>query len=975
VDQARLGPLAGGWAGVRARAGAWLGGLHWADVAAGIGLAALAAFYFWRLDAYRMNDDEGGYLYAAWRISQGELPYRDFLTPQLPAFLLPGGLVVRLFGPEVWPLRALAVLLALGAGVATWATARRLFGPPVALIAGAALLLQPDVYEFSRMFRAEAFMLFLTTLGVYLFARGAFPRRAAEEPPRRRWLAAAGVAFGLASVAKLFGLLPLAGCLAWLVADGWWRRRPSRAVVKDGLAVLLPAGAVVAAVMAAFAAASPQVYEAVLGHHLRQGRELGLGQVLQRGLDFYLLFLRQNGHAVLVFVAAAVAATAWRVRDRRALLLGWQLPTVLAFLVLSREKYARHLVYLVPALATLFALGCWGLIEASAAPVRGRGQRLGAAGQRWIAVALVLALVVPWQILDRDKGFSWEVGTQRLGDFIELVTPADDGVLSDYAGVNFYGRRPTTYAAAGLSAGATRSGQITWERLAAELAGRLPRLLVIDTDRQFAHLRFLRDRPAFDAWIAAHYGPPAGTFSRDSQLYEVYAPKDRPLPVQARFAGGPTLLAAAPRPARATAGDTVAVRSAWRGEQPTDGELAMTVRLVDAGGTEWAQADGLLAASDGTDDLKVRPTSRWRAGELTADQVALTLPPGLPPGDYELLLGLYRRDPVQPLEVVDAQGTSLGANAPAGRLHVVPWQPSPAETRRLPLDLRADAPASDGLRLLGRGPLPQAPVLAGTTWPLELWWQAEGVTADRAVRVTLSDPAVGSVAADWTVPLGVPGTPSSAWPPEGLVVGQPLQVPVLASADGGRYELAVTVVAGAGGGAGAGGAPSADALPAPPIRLGGVAVTARDLATVLTHVPPVSHPLEATVGGTAELVGADVAAQAAPGEALPVTLVWRALAPAATAQKVTVQLLDAGGRPVAQHDSEPAGWTRPTTGWLPEEVIPDEHVLHLPADLAAGSYRLVAAMYHPGTGARLPAGGRDATPAGDAVRVATVEVR
>ena len=31
----------------------------------------LVRLYFWRLDGYLINDDEGSYLYAAWRIALG----------------------------------------------------------------------------------------------------------------------------------------------------------------------------------------------------------------------------------------------------------------------------------------------------------------------------------------------------------------------------------------------------------------------------------------------------------------------------------------------------------------------------------------------------------------------------------------------------------------------------------------------------------------------------------------------------------------------------------------------------------------------------------------------------------------------------------------------------------------------------------------------------------------------------------------
>src|SRR5512136_2822752 len=90
-----------------------LGGLRLPDLVWVAAFAGLAALYFWRLDAWLINDDEGSYLYAAWRISLGQLPYRDFLTPQLPAFLLPGGLLMHFLGPSAWGARGLAVALTL----------------------------------------------------------------------------------------------------------------------------------------------------------------------------------------------------------------------------------------------------------------------------------------------------------------------------------------------------------------------------------------------------------------------------------------------------------------------------------------------------------------------------------------------------------------------------------------------------------------------------------------------------------------------------------------------------------------------------------------------------------------------------------------------------------------------------------------------------------------------------------------------
>jgi len=54
------------------------------------------------------------------------------------------------------------------------------------------------------------------------------------------------------------------------------------------------------------------------------------------------------------------------------------------------------------------------------------------------------------------------------------------------------------------------------------------------------------------------------------------------------------------------------------------------------------------------------PTSRWRVGETVIDEIVVPLPAELPPGDYRLLVGLYRWDTLERLAVVD---DATGENA------------------------------------------------------------------------------------------------------------------------------------------------------------------------------------------------------------------------------------------------------------------------------------------------------------------------
>jgi hypothetical protein len=157
-----------------------------------------------------------------------------------------------------------------------------------------------------------------------------------------------------------------------------------------------------------------------------------------------------------------------------------------------------------------------------------------------------------------------------------------------------------------------------------------------------------------------------------------------------------------------------------------------------------------------------------------------------------------------------------------------------------------------------------------------------------------------------------------------------------------------------------------------PIEIGYVNVSARDLSDIVTEPPDVDRRLDSTVGGVAELYGAslgDVADEAAPIE---VELVWRALKSVPVSYKVTVQLLDEADDVVAQHDGEPADWHRPTTGWMPGEVVVDRHALDVTDPLPPGTYRVVAGLYHPQTWERLPVTGTDA--ADGLVVLATIEV-
>jgi len=138
-----------------------------------------------------------------------------------------------------------------------------------------------------------------------------------------------------------------------------------------------------------------------------------------------------------------------------------------------------------------------------------------------------------------------------------------------------------------------------------------------------------------------------------------------------------------------------------------------------------------------------------------------------------------------------------------------------------------------------------------------------------------------------------------------------------------------------------------------------------------------AHPLteQVTFGGQIALLGSNVAPQqqAAPGETLVITLLWRAVRQPDKDYTGFVQLLDEQGRLVAQHDHPLTNNFMPATRWQPGMTIPDEYQILLPSEASVGTYRLVVGLYDGKTGERLPVI-VNGSAAGDTVMISEVTI-
>jgi hypothetical protein len=88
---------------------------------------------------------------------------------------------------------------------------------------------------------------------------------------------------------------------------------------------------------------------------------------------------------------------------------------------------------------------------------------------------------------------------------------------------------------------------------------------------------------------------------------------------------------------------------------------------------------------------------------------------------------------------------------------------------------------------------------------------------------------------------------------------------------------------------------------------------------------------------------------ARPGETVPVTLVWQALAYTPRDLQSGIRLLpiDGGSRVLSERWGRPNRERTPTGKWLVGELIPDTLLLRIPNDLPAGRYRLQAGLRDP----------------------------
>lgn len=397
----------------------------------------------------------------------------------------------------------------------------------------------------------------------------------------------------------------------------------------------------------------------------------------------------------------------------------------------------------------------------------------------------------------------------------------------------------------------------------------------------------------------------------------------------------------------AQGGELLYASFAWQALSELPRKTRYSLRLV--------QGDTIIAQKD--DNLRSGwfPRDTIPGGQPFVGTYALAVPPGTPPGSYQLQLAIYSTIGIE-WRLADGQPVlNLGA------VDVAPTRPD-------------DAPGLSrfgGTFSLDAAELSASRAGQGKGFAVITRWRAlRAPEQDYQLEISLVDNS-GRVWRSWQESVA-----TRTWQP-GQQIRYQVDVTVPAEAPVGPDSLAVRVR-------------WLDAnqvalthrrgwLPGGDSHLvGRIAVEEKENRSFVR--PDIAHPQAHNFGNRAILLGYDgpdlLTLPAESSAVLPLTLYWQGRGEMREVYFVFVHLLNSEGQIVAQHDGLPGGSNKhPTTGWAVGEVISDPLSLSLPPGLPSGTYTLVTGLYLPPQGPRLPLLDAAGQIQGDQIPLGTTDLR
>ncbi len=411
----------------------------------------------------------------------------------------------------------------------------------------------------------------------------------------------------------------------------------------------------------------------------------------------------------------------------------------------------------------------------------------------------------------------------------------------------------------------------------------------------FALLLFLAFR-AKSAEDERSYSQPVPIWIAPVALLALIAPSLRPVQSAENTLAdyGDVRLIAAELPQRCQQPCSIPVHLTYATDQTPAQILQSKLTLRDANGVLYSLPDSRVPARF----RSAIPSNAWPPDHTAADVQQIAPIPGIPAGEYTIELTVFDRQTLQPLRV---QATNL-ATLSLGTITIEPPAHSVVLSPPNTVESAQHRPELLGYAIDRTEVRPGDPVLVSLFWATkeDVAFSPELVFGD-----TLN--AVGERSAQST---------------HTVEAGHSIQT---------RHLLRVP----------------AEVMQARAAIVVALAGEQQTLIPLTVDVPTRSMTpptVEKLVGQSAadHIMLYGVTVKESEGE-ISAEIIWHALSQLDVNYRVFVHLIDENDNIIAQSDADPANWTRPTTGWLPNEYISDVHRLPKPNQ----PYRLRIGLYDP----------------------------
>ncbi len=374
----------------------------------------------------------------------------------------------------------------------------------------------------------------------------------------------------------------------------------------------------------------------------------------------------------------------------------------------------------------------------------------------------------------------------------------------------------------------------------------------------------------------------------------------------------------------------------WEATEELEEDYSVYLHVYDSHGHRIVQGDSLIV------DRTLEPTSRWETSATRSALYHLAVPPGTPPGVYDLEIGVYTLETGERLRLL---GSDEAANETDARVTVEIGRPDEVPNPQdLSIPRRVVVPVTANLNLLGyelepgRTGIAEA-MFAGETVGLRLFWQANGaIDRDYRLRLSLAG-RDGAIYGQEALDVTSTNHPTSEWQPDELVADW-YYLSTEESVPTGEATLSLELLD-----------VSGEPVLVDPVELLDLWVQSTTPGSTPTVDP--EEPVSFTLGEGISLLGYTVDRRAEPGETVAVTLYWRADRAPDRDYKVFVHLYDGRGGILAQRDRHPGLGARPTTNWEKGEIVADRYHVQLASATPPGIYSLGIGLYDPASGDRL----------------------